>query len=506
MKLRYLILASLALATFSALATANHQVGHKTDVPSQSNSDRPNVILIMADDLGMESLECFGGTSFTTPTMNRLARQGIRFTRCYSQPICTPSRNKIMTGRSNARNYQSFGHLDKNEITFGTIMQSAGYKTAIAGKWQLTGGGGGTGTKDGRGTYADDCGFDETCMWAYARDVTPQQADAYFKKLPPSKKKKMSRFWYPGILKNGKLMDTDENDFGPDIYSNFLLDFIERNHKEPFFVYYPMTLTHNPFVPMPITEGVDQLTLDQKLSADTKHFPDMVRYNGILIDRFLKKLEELGIAENTLVMFTSDNGNYRSLVYEMNGRTVIGGKGLPLDAGCHAATMAWWKGKIKPGTSCDDLIDFSDFLPTIAEAATAQLPSDRVIDGRSFLSRLAGESYSGQPYTPRSAIFIHYDKSPDDAEPDFRRTRFAFDGKHKLYMDGRMHDVNLDFEEQNPLDLATASDEIKSVKNNLQKVLDGMPKWDPDNSYFKGNPDAYTQERRLRLRQMAEDD
>ena len=501
MNIKRLILALLVVTVISDNVT-----GQSSFEPNSVDRDRPNIILIMADDLGMESLECFGGSSFETPTMNRLAQKGMRFTRCYSQPICTPSRNKIMTGRSNARNYRSFGHMDKNEITFGTVMKNAGYKTAIAGKWQLTGGGGGTGTKDGRGSYADDCGFDETCMWAYSRDVTQAKADRYFSKFPDGLKQKMSRFWYPGVLTNGELLETNENQFGPDIFSNFLLDFIERNHKEPFFVYYPMVLTHNPFVPMPITDRVDELSLKQKLSSDMKNFPDMVRYTGILIERFLTKIDELGIAENTLIMFTSDNGNYRSLVFELNGRTVIGGKGLPLDAGCHVPTMAWWKEKIEPGSTCNDLIDFSDFLPTIAEAGNAQLPVDRAIDGRSFLSRLAGESYDGKPYTPRSAIFVHYDKSPDSVEPDFIRTRFAFDGQYKLYMNGKMFDVPRDFEEQNPLELVAASNEVKSARASLQQVLDEMPKWEPDNSFFKGQLDPYTLERRQRLRQMENDD
>ncbi len=469
-------------------------------------ADRPNIILIMADDLGMESLECFGGTSFKTPTFNRLATEGMRFTRCFSQPICTPSRNKIMTGRSNARNYRGFGMLDKNEITFGTLMKSAGYRTAIAGKWQLTGGGGSTGTKDGKGSYPDDCGFDETCMWAYDRDVTKHQAEQYYSKFPEGQKQKMSRFWYPGILKNGRLMDTDENDFGPDIYSNFLLDFIDRNHESPFFVYYPMTLTHNPFVPMPITSGVDQMSLSEKLSSETRNFPDMVRYTGLLVERILKKLDQLGIAENTLVIFTSDNGNYRSLVYEMNGRTVIGGKGLPLDAGLHAATMAWWKGKIQPGSTCDDLIDFSDFFSTIAEAGQAEIPSDRVIDGRSFLARLEGQSYVGPTYTPRSAIFVHYDKDPEKDEPDFRRVRFAFDGRYKLYLDGRMFDLSRDIEELSPMDLAGADTEVLSTRTSLQQVLDQMPPWQPDNSFFQGQPDPLTLERIERMRKLAEDD
>lgn len=471
-------------------------------VPSFVLAQRPNVILIMADDLGMESIGCYGGTSFETPTFDRLAREGMKFNNCFSQPLCTPSRNKIMTGRSNARNYSGFGHLDKNEITFGTIMKHAGYKTAIAGKWQLTGGGGGTGTKDGTGSYPDDCGFDETCMWAYDRDVTKVQSEAYYAPFPEGVKQKMSRFWYPGILKNGKLMETGENDFGPDIYTNFLLDFIEKNHDQPFFVYYPMALTHNPFVPMPTTEGVEEFSLQQKLQGDIKYFPDMVRYSATIIDRFRKKLDELDIAENTLVVFTSDNGNYRSLEYQMSGRTVIGGKGLPLDAGCRAPTLAWWKGKIQPGSQCDDLIDFTDFVPTVAEAGRAPLPGDRAIDGQSFLSVLQGESYTGKTYIPRSAVFVHYDKNPDSAEPDFHRIRFAHDGRYKLYLDGNLFDASTDFEEEHPIDVANASAEVAVARQNLQQMLDRMPDWSPDNSFFNGQPDPQTLERRERLKQI----
>ncbi len=389
--------------------------------------------------------------------------------------------------------------LDKNEITFGTLMKNAGYTTAIAGKWQLTGGGGGTGTKDGKGSYADDCGFDQTCLWAYDRDVTEAESAAYYAKFPDGVKQKMSRFWYPAILKNGKLIATDENDFGPDIYSKFLLDFIAENHEQPFFVYYPMALTHNPFVPMPTTPGVNQLLLQQKLKGHNKNFPDMVRYTATIIDRFRQKLDELGIAENTLIIFTSDNGNFRSLVYQMNGRAVIGAKGLPLDAGCHVPTFAWWKGKIKPGSTCHDLIDFTDFLPTIVDAGNGRLPTDRAIDGQSFLSLIAGASYLGKPYTPRSAVFVHYDKNPDASDPDFRRIRFAHDGTFKLYLDGRLFDAASDFEEEHPIDIENASTEIKTAKANLQKMLDRMPKWEPDNSFFRGQPEPQMIERRKRL-------
>lgn len=451
----------------------------------------PNVVLIMADDLGYEGLACNGGTSYATPTFDRLATQGMRFTHCYSQPICTPSRNKIMTGRSNARNYRKFGDLDPNEITFGTLMRDAGYRTAIAGKWQLTGSGG---LVNGDGSTPKKCGFEQSCMWAYERDVTPKQADAYFADFPAGFKRKMSRFWYPGILKNEELIQTTINDYGPNIYSEFLLDFIEQHQKEPFFVYYPMVLTHNPFVPTPDTPG---LTDAIKFNSDDKYFGDMIRYSGKLVEKFLLKLDELGLAENTLVLFTADNGTFRSIESRMGDRVVIGGKALPIDAGIHVPMMAWWKGKIHAGSVCNDLIEFSDFLPTIVEAGGTNLPADRPIDGHSFLPRLKGE-----PYTPRETIFVHYDKSPDSQEPEFRRVRFAFDGRYKLYLDGRLFDIAGDIEEEHPLDTIGANSVALAAKARLQSVLDSMPAWEPDNSFFGDQPDGQTKARIKRLAEL----
>ena len=104
-----------------------------------STGRRPNVILIMADDMGYECLSSNGSLSYKTPVLDALAEEGIRFTNCYSQPLCTPSRVKIMTGKYNYRNYEKFGYLNPDELTFGTVMKNAGYKTCIAGKWQLNG-------------------------------------------------------------------------------------------------------------------------------------------------------------------------------------------------------------------------------------------------------------------------------------------------------------------------------------------------------------------------------
>ena len=125
---------------------------------NQAQCEKPNIVLIMADDIAYDNIGCYGSTHFQTPTLDKLAKTGIRFTHCYSEPVCTSSRVKIMTGRDNIRNYTQFGKLDPNEKTFGSMLQQAGYRTAIAGKWQLHGNG---------GALAPDCGFDTYCLWNY---------------------------------------------------------------------------------------------------------------------------------------------------------------------------------------------------------------------------------------------------------------------------------------------------------------------------------------------------
>ena len=131
---------------------------------SDPSRKSPNIILIMSDDMGYECLSCNGSTSYSTPELDKLAAEGIRFTHCYSQPKCTPSRVKIMTGKYNYKNYIDFGYLDPGEQTFGNILRDAGYKTMVAGKWQLNG----VNTNEpecGDLQRPDHFGFDEYCLW-----------------------------------------------------------------------------------------------------------------------------------------------------------------------------------------------------------------------------------------------------------------------------------------------------------------------------------------------------
>jgi arylsulfatase A-like enzyme len=196
---------------------------------------KPNIILIMADDVSWECFSCYGAEDYKTPHLDALAKNGIRFQHCYSTPICTTSRVKLMTGKYNFRNYTHFGYLNPEEKTFAQLLKSAGYKTAIAGKWQLNGlSHNAPGNQDA--TRPLKAGFDEYCLWQLTQP-----------------KSKGERFWSPVLEQNGKILTKKDthNQFGPDIMSDFLCDFMKRHKDEPYFVYYPAVLVHDPFVPTP---------------------------------------------------------------------------------------------------------------------------------------------------------------------------------------------------------------------------------------------------------------
>ncbi len=388
-----------------------------------AETERPNVILIMADDIGTECFASFGGTSYSTPHLDALAAGGIRFTNCHSQPLCTPSRVKLMTGRSNIRNYSGFSILQRDETTIGELMQAAGYATCVAGKWQLLGAEH-YGEQAGTGTHPRDAGFGAYCLWQVG--------------------KLGSRYWGPLMDRDGELIQFDEDRYGPDVFCDYICDFIEAKRENPFFVYYPMALVHNPFPPTPDSA-------DRTAKNDKRHFGDMVAYMDKIVGRIVASVESAGLREHTLVIFTTDNGTNRSITSETSGGPVRGGKGRTTDAGTHVPLIASCPTVIPSGVVCADLIDFSDFVPTLAEACGLDLPTDRTIDGRSFFPQLRGEAGS-----PREWIYCYYNPRPGGK--GFPEQQYVRDARWKLYSDGRLFDVAADRLEERPI-LAGDGDE-----------------------------------------------
>ncbi|MEM9281740.1 MAG: sulfatase-like hydrolase/transferase [Verrucomicrobiota bacterium] len=415
--------------------------------------DRTNVVLIMADDVGWEAIGCYGAEDYETPHIDAMAENGIRFNHCYSTPICTPSRVMIMTGKYNFRNYTHFGYLDPKEKTFGNLLQEAGYKTAIAGKWQLNGLYNQLPGHDDN-TRPFRAGFDEYSLW----------------QLTKEKKDGGERFWSPMIEQNGEVISAEENagKYGPDLFCDFLCDFMERNQEEPFFVYYPMVLVHSPFVHTPDTIG--DIPRDAKANRAPKaeakqHFQAMVHYMDKIIGRLIQKTEDLGIAENTLFVFTADNGTSGNLSSRWNGREIQGGKGTMTNLGTHVAMVAYQKGMTPAGTVLDDLVDFTDVYPTLAEVAGVELGESDPIDGRSFLPQLKGEEGN-----PRDWVLCHYQPYWNKRPGQWART-----AEFKLYRDGSFFQPAEDMKEQNDLSGRIDNEAVMSVHQQLQELLEQAP-------------------------------
>ena len=434
--------------------------------------ERPNIVLIMADDLGVEGIGCYGGTSYNTPAIDRLAKQGVRFTHAYAQPLCTNTRVQLMTGRYNNRNWLYFGILDPREKTLGHYMKEAGYSTCIAGKWQLQSydppSYPGASLRRGQGMKAADAGFDEYSLFHawHTED-------------------KGSRFADPTLEENGELLRELKGEYGPDHWVHFVNDFITRkkDEEQPFFVYYAMALPHRPFVPTPDSSDWSQRA--RISDEDVRYFPDMVEYMDKCVGRVIDHIDNLGLDKNTVVLFFSDNGTHQKITSETLTGPVVGGKGRTTDAGTHVPLVVRWTGKISQGVN-ENLVDSTDFLPTLVEMAGRSISNESPLDGVSFLPQLLG-----QPSKPRDWVFCHYDPRPGWDKDQFRKIRFARDKRYKLYGDGKLYDVPKDKLERHPILTAEDTQESRLARQRLLTVLNNMP--NPNPAPRDGDPKEFQQ-------------
>lgn len=409
-----------------------------------------NVLLIMADDIGFECFSSYGSKEYDTPRIDELGRKGVRFTNAHSTPLCTPSRVNLMSGKSNVFNYEDFGIYPNGDPTFANHFKANGYRTAVAGKWQLQGG------KPGKGISPEEAGFDTWCLW----------------NIPGGARE---RYWKPSFVQNGQLLDLPPEQFGPEVMSDFLIDFIKQKSDKPFVAYYPMILVHNPFVPTPDSTGGKKSDNAKRTSKQLKeNYVDMVAYMDKCVGRLVDALEASGQRDNTLVIFTGDNGTNATLSSELNGNTVKGGKGYTHDYGTHVPLVVNFPDRIPPGQVNEDLICFSDFFPTIVEAAELPAKDVKNGDGWSFWPQCLGK-----PGRKREWIYGYYFPRPYSSKLDNKynhyEVRYARDKRYKLYGNGDMYDTIHDVMETSPLPTAQDSIKRKESREKLQIALEEYP-------------------------------
>ena len=433
-----LLLLGIALVIVSNCGTK--KVQGSGDVPS-----KPNIILIMADDLGMETLGTYGSNSYHTPNLDKLASNGMKFMNCYSTPLCTPSRVQIMTGNYNFRNYLAFGLLDPDQRTFGHALQDAGYQTAIAGKWQLYGNKRQQELAGGKtGTLPQAAGFDAYRLWQI--------------------KDRGWRYKNPTLETNDQGLITYDEEYGPDKLVEFIESFMEQHQDQPFFVYYPMVMVHDPFLPTPDTQGFAAYEPETKVN-DTTYFADMMTYMDKLVGRIVDKVDQLGLRENTVIIFTGDNGTDRDVISTWRGQRIQGQKGYTVEAGTHVPLIVNWPETIEPGQINENLVDFTDFFPTLLDLAGVSPKESKILDGLSFYPQLLGDTSK-----VRDWVYCHY--APNWG--NFPSRTYVQNKELKLYQDGLIYNVVADPLEQQPLDIQQLSPEQQTTVQTFQRVLDEM--------------------------------
>jgi len=427
-RLALVLLAGLALISLTAAAFAQ--------TPAQ-----PNIIVILADDLGVETLGVYGGTSYDTPELDRIATEGMRFENGHSQPLCTPTRVKLMTGLHNYRNYREFMYLDPADVTFAHVLAQAGYRTVISGKWQLTN----NLYMVHEGASPQQAGFDEHRLWQLRREG------------------RGSRYWGPTLVTNDRKETWGDDVFGPDLTNDFVLDAIDEHAaadpgtRKPLFIYYPMALPHDPFVTTPHHPDAE---------SNQERFAAMVAYMDHLVGRVRAKLVEHELDRDTLLLFIGDNGTSTRITSVRNGQEIPGGKGRSLQTGSHVPYLAWWPGTIPGGQVSETLVDVGDVFPTLVEAAGAGPPPGLDVDGESLLPML-----KGGPAPDRDALFIHYESRWYAGPP----ARYAFDERFKRYDDGRLFDLVADTNEQSPLDPANLAPQDAARVEAIDALLASKP-------------------------------
>jgi arylsulfatase A-like enzyme len=392
-------------------------------------ANKPNVIVILADDLGWADLSCYGSTFHESPNLDKLAAQGMRFTQGYSSsPYCSPSRAAIMTGRHPARlkitdyipgNKKSGKLLPAEmkmalpleEVTIAEVLRDAGYATWHVGKWHL----------GSRGFYPEDQGFQvniaghasgapKSYFWPYGNDYSTEDAKVHGAPVP-------------GLKEGGQ-----QGEHLCDRLTSEAIKLIEKREvKKPFFLYLPYYDVHTPLMAkpelvkkyetkaaslgLPSMLKVPRYTEDNRAHGGGVHkypgqqvnpiYAAMIETMDANIGRLMAKLAELGIAENTLVIFTSDNGGH--LFSTTSNRPLRCGKGWLYEGGVREPWIVKWPGVTKPGSTCDVPIINTDILPTVLEVVGQPQRPELHKDGVSFANLLKGET---KPV--HDALFWHF--------------------------------------------------------------------------------------------------
>lgn len=391
---------------------------------STAAAEKPNIIFILSDDVGLGNIGCYGG-SFKTPNIDALAAEGTRFEHCYANPLCGPSRATCLTGRYVFRTgmltNNSAGAMDaKKEVMVPKVLKPAGYVTAAVGKWaQLP-------------LQPSDWGFDEYLRFQGSGKYWSTQGGNY--------------------TQDGATKALGDK-YMPDVMHGFIVDFMTRHKDRPFYIHYAMSHMHGQILRTPDS------------TAKSDHYVDNNNYMDKLVGQLVGAIDKLGLREKTLIVFVGDNGTARQGVNQakVDGKAISGQKASMLEGGSRVPLIVNWKGTTPAGKVLKDLTDFTDFLPTFADLAGAKLPEGLKIDGHSIASQVKGEA--GQP---REWIYVQLGLN-----------RYVRNDRWKLTGAGAMFDLKEAPFKEAPVSADTSDADAKAGRVKLQAALDGLKIDDP---------------------------
>ena len=365
----------------------------------QSPQPKPNLIWIMADDLGYADLGCYGQKVIRTPNLDRMAAEGMRFTHFYAgATVCAPSRSVLMTGlhhghtrvRGNAGQTNPAAQaLKEGDVTVAGILQKAGYKTALIGKWGL----GNVG--EAESGLPRKQGFDYFYGYLSQHHAHNHFPDYLWRN---ESKEPLSNIIVP-VGEDGAGYATEAIHFADDLFTDDALKFVSENQAQPFFLYWSLVIPHaNNERGRILGDGAHVPDYGPYADKDWPN-PDkgqaaMITRMDSYVGRMMKHLEQLGLAQNTLVVFTSDNGPHNESKHDLTrfnpSGPYTGIKRSLTDGGIRVPFIAWWPGKVKPGGESAHVGYFPDWLPTAVELAGA--PAPEKTDGISLVPVLTGKA------------------------------------------------------------------------------------------------------------------
>jgi arylsulfatase A-like enzyme len=348
-----------------------------------------------------------------------------------------------MTGKPNYENYEYFTYLNPKEKTFGNLFQDNGYKTLVAGKWQLNG------VQFKLDDYTDlkrpyTFGFDSYMLWWLAE--------------------RGSRFANPVLVNNEKKIDTSIDDYGPEIVSDYIVDFINEHNNSPFFIYYPMMLVHDPFLPTPNSKDWEN-EQNRLNSNNPEYFPEMVSYMDSTVGKIINALRNNNIDDNTIIIFLGDNGTDRKVFTKNNNVLVKGSKGLTNKYGTNVPLIISWSKLKKIKNEQTPLVDLIDFYSTFEDLLDVE---KKTSNGVSLLPLLLGENFDERKY-----ITTYY--NPMWGSLYKNRAVYIQNKKYKLYKSGSFYNYQLDPEEMYPLSLKSLDESIMNLHTEMDSILKKVP-------------------------------